>query len=216
MAPKLSLAQADWTYPHLQVLKGCIALSYDIAADGMDRIPANVRSNPNVAYTQGNVRWLTLDTLLFEACAAGELPGMVATWHPNKSGPSSLEISSSNSIVYTAHLQSPASPPAASEIKLGTMDYNQEVFEFIKSDSSTSAVHLLLVHCGKEFAALRAYYDRDNRGRYYQIGGNIMAGAKPSNAFETEPIRLVEPKLLLPPTPGEFSARTKGNQAGAS
>ena len=216
MAAPLIKAEEDWTEAHRFVLGGCIARGYELADAGISQIPANVRCNPNVPYTRGNVRWLIVDALIFEACAAGELPGVSAEWRANRSGPSSLEIQSANTVVYVAHLQSPDSPPAASEIKLGTMDYNQGVFEFIQQDARTTAVQLLLVHSGKEFAALRAYYDPENRGRHYQIGSNIMTGRVQATGFETESVSLVEPTLVLPPTAGQFSIQRDATEAGAS
>lgn len=193
---------SDWTENNLVVLREVIREAYQISAEGIKGYHPSLQSNPNRPYAQGYMRWVTLDGMLFEACADGRFKGITANFKPNKSGPHSLELVGAQTRTLVVHLAEPDDCPPRSDLREQARECNQTLFSFMRDpESATKApIQLLFVHSGEGYAGLRAYYDSENPSLYHPITGNIMDGMSAVPAFETEMIREANPELtaLLP------------------
>jgi hypothetical protein len=191
---------SDWTDENLAVLQELTREAYQISARAIQDYHPSLSMNPNRLYAQGYMRWVTLDGLLFEACANGRLKGITASFKPNKSGPLSLELAGKETRTLVVHLSEPDDCPAKSDLREQGRECNQTYFSFMqKPGSDKKEVQLLFVHSGEQYAGLRAYYDSETPSRYHAVTGNIMDENRPTRVtvFETERVMESEPELTV-------------------
>lgn len=191
---------ADWTSGNLVALGHLIREAYQSSAQGIREYHPALRLNPNQLYAQGYMRWVTLDALLYRACAEGTLNGITATFRGNKSGPASLELAGGKTRTLVTHLSDPDECPPKSDLREQARECNQAFFSFMQERrASEKSVQLLLVHSGEEYAGLRVYYDREKPSLYHDVTGNIMGVKLPSvSVFDTEMVAESHPALTVP------------------
>ena len=189
----------DWTVEHQAVLAQSIREAYSTSAHGVRSFHSALRLNPNRIYAQGYMRWVTLDSLLYEACMQGRLRGITGTFRKNKSGPDSLELAGKKTRTLLVHLSDPDECPARSDLREQARECNQTLLSFMQEPGAhEKPVQLLLVHAGEKYAGLRIYYDREMPSLYHDVTGNIL-DRKPSpvSVFETERVAESHPALTL-------------------
>ena len=177
----LNLCRDDWD-PYLSKIRYVLEEAENHVVAKTDPEQDSVFSCPNRAIMVGTQRYWEVNAQLKRACDIGLFGTITAVWEPLTDRPGGfheLVLRGEHTTLSAIHLAEPQDTPRDSVRRNSNRQCNYQMSLFDDPDEielSNSAVHLTLVHGGKEekFAFLRLYYDPEYPNRFVPVTGNMM------------------------------------------
>jgi hypothetical protein len=213
------LAEQDYTYHNLQVIKHCKEQAENAVLDRTADYPAKSR----LATINGILRWDLLDHYLEQAANNQLFDGITAKWIKYEGAPI-LELHGKNTVLTAKHVLSKEEKITESEngYRKNNQAKNQKnqllLKELQEPNSEDTKPNIVLVH-GDGFAYLRILLDKSD---VPELTTNIMLmpslDAAPETEFVPQPMPVLNPKKVVsePEALPEISLKKKTNDHSQS